>query len=170
MDCSPPGSSVHGISQARIPIPKGMGCHSLLQGIFLTQRLNPGLLHYRHMLYHLSHQGSPYTVESYAVVKHNVNAWQFSCFHGSGRNKNRRNIPISNGLRSAGIPMPHDASYKAPQNVGGAACTRVCHTNSACRELISATQQQGMMLPGPQSRGQTESQGRVHSLKPQHTG
>ena len=25
----------------------GVGCHSLLQGIFLTQGLNPGLLHYR---------------------------------------------------------------------------------------------------------------------------
>ena len=28
----------------------GMGCHSLLQGIFLTQELNPGLLHYRQTL------------------------------------------------------------------------------------------------------------------------
>ena len=32
---------------------------SLLQGIFLTQGLNPGLLHCRQILYHLSHQGSP---------------------------------------------------------------------------------------------------------------
>ena len=31
MDCSLPGSSVHRIPQARIP---GVGCHSLLQGIF----------------------------------------------------------------------------------------------------------------------------------------
>ena len=37
----------------------GMGCHFLLQGIFLTQGLNPGLPHCRQMLYHLSHQGSP---------------------------------------------------------------------------------------------------------------
>ena len=36
-----------------------MGCHSLLQGIFLTQELNLGLLHCRQILYHLSHQGSP---------------------------------------------------------------------------------------------------------------
>ena len=36
----------------------GMGCHSLLQEIFLTQELNPGLLHCRQMLYRLSHQGS----------------------------------------------------------------------------------------------------------------
>ena len=35
------------------------GCHSLLQGIFLTQGLNPGLLLCRKMVYHLSHQGSP---------------------------------------------------------------------------------------------------------------
>ena len=37
----------------------GMGCHSLLQGIFLTQGSNPGLLHFQQILYHLSHQGSP---------------------------------------------------------------------------------------------------------------
>ena len=75
MDCSPPGSCVHGISQARIlqwgAIPfsrgsfpphelwparllcpwdfpgknAGVGCHFLLQGIFPTQRFNPCLLH-----------------------------------------------------------------------------------------------------------------------------
>ena len=33
-----------------------MGCHSLLQGIFLTQGSNPGLLHCRWTLYPLSHQ------------------------------------------------------------------------------------------------------------------
>ena len=36
----------------------GVGCHFLLQGIFLTQGWNPGLLHCRQVLYHLSHQGS----------------------------------------------------------------------------------------------------------------
>ena len=36
----------------------GVGCFSFLQGIFPTQRLNPGLLYCRHILYHLSHQGS----------------------------------------------------------------------------------------------------------------
>ena len=41
-DCSPPGSSVLGILQARNT---GAGCHSLLQGIFLTQGLNSGLPH-----------------------------------------------------------------------------------------------------------------------------
>ena len=35
-----------------------MGCHALLQGIFLTQGLNPGLLHCRQILYHLSPSGN----------------------------------------------------------------------------------------------------------------
>ena len=50
MDCSLLGSSVRGKNT-------GVGCHSLLQGIFLTQGLNLGLLHCRQTLYHLSHQG-----------------------------------------------------------------------------------------------------------------
>ena len=52
MDCSLPGSSVHEILQARIlewvTIP-------LSRGVFLTQGLNPGLSHYRQILYHLSY-------------------------------------------------------------------------------------------------------------------
>ena len=37
----------------------GVGSHSLLQEIFLTQGVNSGLLHGRWILYSLSHQGSP---------------------------------------------------------------------------------------------------------------
>ena len=40
-----------------------MDCHFLLQGIFPTQELNPGLLHCRQMLYHLSHQGTSYEIK-----------------------------------------------------------------------------------------------------------
>jgi len=36
-----------------------VGCYALLQGIFPTQGLNPGLPHCRQILYRLSHQGSP---------------------------------------------------------------------------------------------------------------
>ena len=56
MDYSLPGSSVHGDSLGKNP---GVGCHALFQGIFPTQGLNPGVLHNRQILYHLSHQGSP---------------------------------------------------------------------------------------------------------------
>ena len=41
MDCSPPGSCVHEILQAKIP---GVGCHALLWGIFLIQGWNLHLL------------------------------------------------------------------------------------------------------------------------------
>ena len=37
----------------------GVDCHFLLQGVFPTQGLNPGLPHCRQTLYCLSHQGSP---------------------------------------------------------------------------------------------------------------
>ena len=55
MDCSLPGSTVQGIFPGKNT---GVGCHFLLQEIFPTQGLNPGLPHCRQMLYHLSHQGS----------------------------------------------------------------------------------------------------------------
>ena len=40
-----------------------MGCHVLLQGIFSTQEWNPGLLHFRQILYQLSYKGSPLYAE-----------------------------------------------------------------------------------------------------------
>ena len=41
----------------------GVGSLSLLQGIFLTQGSDPGLLHCRWILYQLSHKGSPRILE-----------------------------------------------------------------------------------------------------------
>ena len=41
----------------------GVGSLSLLQGIFPTQGWNPGLPRCRRVLYQLSHQGSPGTLE-----------------------------------------------------------------------------------------------------------
>ena len=46
MDCSLPGSSVHGIFQVR------MGCHFLLLGIFPAQGSSLCLLHWQWVLYH----------------------------------------------------------------------------------------------------------------------
>ena len=42
----------------------GVSSCSLLQGICITQGSNPGLPHCRWILYHLSHQGSPYYYSS----------------------------------------------------------------------------------------------------------
>ena len=60
LDCSLPGSSVREDSPGKNT---GVGCHDLLQGIFPTQGSNPGPLHWRRILYHLSHQASPRILE-----------------------------------------------------------------------------------------------------------
>ena len=73
MDCMGyrlPGSSVHGDSAGKNT---GVGCRFLLQGIFPTQILNPGLLHCRQIL--LSHQESPLCV--YKIILKCV--FLFSC-------------------------------------------------------------------------------------------
>ena len=46
----------------------GVGSHSLLQWIFLTQGLNPSLLHCSQILYHLSHHGSPIYIHMLAYI------------------------------------------------------------------------------------------------------
>ena len=53
----------HGLRCTRLLCPwdspgvnTGVGCHAFLQGIFPTQGANPCLLHYRWILYYLSHQ------------------------------------------------------------------------------------------------------------------
>ena len=60
MDCSPPGSSVHGNSPGKNT---GVDYHALFQGVFPTQGLNPSRLHCSQILYHLSHDGSPRILE-----------------------------------------------------------------------------------------------------------
>ena len=45
MDCNPPASSVHKISQEKNA---GVSCHARFQGIFLTQGLNQLLLRLLH--------------------------------------------------------------------------------------------------------------------------
>ena len=56
MDGSPPGSSGPGDFPGK---DTGVGCHFLLQGTFLTQGLNPHLLHWQAESLPLSHLGSP---------------------------------------------------------------------------------------------------------------
>ena len=79
MDCSQPGSSVHGIIQARIlelvaiPFP----------GIFPTQWSNPGFPRFRQILYHLSHQVSDYkTEEAYQDKACKATVSYISCLPG----------------------------------------------------------------------------------------
>ena len=55
MDCCPPGSSLWDYPSKST----GVGCHFLLQGIFLTQGLNLWLLHWQVDSLPLSHLGNP---------------------------------------------------------------------------------------------------------------
>ena len=71
MECSLPGSSVHGDSPSQNT---GVGCHALLQVIFPSQELNPGLPHCRQILYRLSYSGSPY-VKNKWLTTHTI--WLF---------------------------------------------------------------------------------------------
>ena len=60
MDCSSPGSFLHLWDSPGKNT--GVGCHALLQEIFLIQGLNPCLPHCRQILYPLSYLGSPKSV------------------------------------------------------------------------------------------------------------
>ena len=75
----------------------GVGCLSLLQGIFPTQGSKPGLPHCRWILYQLSHQGSPNTsiqfssAQSLSRVRLSVTLWTVGrqiplCMGFSGKN------------------------------------------------------------------------------------
>ena len=68
--CSSPGQILEWVS------------HFLLKGIFPTQGLNPDLLHYRQILYQLSHQGSSRILEWVA--------YPFSS--GSSQSRNRTGV------------------------------------------------------------------------------
>jgi len=75
MDCSLPGSSVHGIFPGKST---GVSCHFLLQGIFLTQGLSPDLLHCMQMLYCLSYQFSG-SVMSNSLQPHRLQHSRLPC-------------------------------------------------------------------------------------------
>ena len=61
--------------QARLSMVTGVGSCSLLQGIFPTQGSNPGLPHWRRILYHLSHQGSSRILEWVAYPFSSDSSW-----------------------------------------------------------------------------------------------
>ena len=121
LDCSPPGSSVHGDSPGKNT---GVGCHALLQGIFATQGLNPSLPHCRWILYQLSHQGSPRILEWVA--------YPFS--RGSSQPRNRSGVSCLTGeslpAEPAGTPWQPFLTrslfvmFAPPREVCPTACRR----------------------------------------------
>ena len=110
MGCSLPGSSVHGDFPGKNI---GVGCHSLLQGIFPTQRVNLGLLQCRQNLYYLSHQGIAPSLFQYrgpvdrcacSVMADSATPWAIA-----------RQAPLSMGFSRqepwSGLPFPSPGSF-----------------------------------------------------------
>ena len=88
----------------------GVGSHSLLQGIFLTQELNPGLLHCRWILDQLSHKhleyiGGGLVTKSCLTI---VTPWTVAC-----------QVPLSIGFSGqewwSGLPFPSPGDLPDPR-------------------------------------------------------
>ena len=78
-DCSLPGSW----DWRLMPTPvknTGGGCHSLLQGIFPTRGLNPGLLHCRQILYQLSYYSRSSRIICDIMISLTLQRWFFDSF------------------------------------------------------------------------------------------
>ena len=68
----------------------GVGCHFLLQGIFLTEGSNPGLPHYRQTLYHLSHRGS-------LIIQDNTKGSKRYKLESQDKRENKNNVSKNTG-------------------------------------------------------------------------
>ena len=78
----------------------GMGSHSLLQGTFPTQGLNPGLPHYRQILYQLSHEGSPHFTYKWAVMedqglRHSSSSFLFLSKREKGKEHSHTEVSVT---------------------------------------------------------------------------
>ena len=117
MDCSSPGSSVHRDSPGKNT---GVGCYSLLLGIFWTHGWNLGLLHCRRILYQLSHQGSAWILECVAYPFSRGSSWPrdwtgVSCIAGRFFiNWALREAPLLHGILWNSISL---ASVGAAQSI-----------------------------------------------------
>ena len=109
MDCSPPGSSLHGISQARML--EWVAISFSRRFFFPTQGSNPCLLHWQLYSLPLSHQGSPFTSfrsdQSLSRVRLFVTPWTVA-----------RQAPLSMGFPRqecwSGLPFPSPGDLLDP--------------------------------------------------------
>ena len=85
-DHSPPGPSVHGDSPGKNT---RVGCHSLLQGLFPTQRSNPGLLHWQVDSLPLHHWSSP----TVGIVLVYLGAYYILAVRSECRHNNNKKAP-----------------------------------------------------------------------------
>ena len=74
----------------------GVGCHSLLQGIFLTWQSNPGLLNWRQIHYLLNYKGSLHI----EFFKYNdvIMCLEFSKFNDPSQSHSHSGMYVSQGF------------------------------------------------------------------------
>ena len=115
----------------------GVGSLSLLQEIFPTQGLNPGLPHCRQILYQLSHKGNPRILEWVAYPFSRGSSqprdWtQVSCIAGRFFTSWALREVLSPG--SLGL-LPYDMAAVAPPCLPGT-WVRMCWEKCASREEV----------------------------------
>ena len=99
MDCSLPGSSIHGFSGQEY----WSGLTFPSQGIFLTQGLNSGLPYRGQTLYHLSHQGISHQLHALHIAHQQIGpglqgsvlAWAAEDIHEVNGPKTRHPSPAA---------------------------------------------------------------------------
>ena len=100
----------------------GMGCHYLLQGIFLTQGSNLGLLHCRQILYCLSHQRNP---EIHTLLPLLLSHFSRVQLYSTPQTAAHQDLPSMGCSRQeywSGLPLPSpikyiDYSYQLPLKI-----------------------------------------------------
>ena len=106
MDCSPPGSCVHGVFLAEV------SCHFHLQGIFLTRGWTQVSCIGRRILLPLSHGESP-TMKPRAAIFLSPIQLQILCWDWQRKKKNPHKLPIS-GIEQRVLiqPLGHQKDNK----------------------------------------------------------
>ena len=70
-------------------------CHSFLQGILPTQESNPGLLHCRQILYHLSQQGSPHFFIAEDLLAKHISLHYWENWNNTGKKSSLPFFPFT---------------------------------------------------------------------------
>ena len=135
-----------------------MGSLSLLQAIFPTQGLNPGLLHCRQILYQLSHKGSPRILEWVAFLTQESNQGLLRCRRILYQLSYQRSLPskcpihinslfflflsvhfsrsvMSNSLQLHGL-QHHRLPFPSP---APRVCSNSCSLSWCCHPIISSS-------------------------------
>ena len=93
----------------------GVGCHSLLQGIFPTQESNPGLLHCRRILYQLGYQGSQQTLRTSEPHSPAASSRQLEILPGPTGARGRESSAVAQGDAEArGWDAPGQSAAPSP--------------------------------------------------------